>query len=297
MTQAALRQWFYAQLSGVYAQEELQTMYHWCTSEIHGWSRAEVYSRNDEELEETDLNRWKLVTNRLTNSEPIQYIFEKAPFFDFELFVDENVLIPRPETEELVQLLLDENLDKDTRVLDIGTGSGCIALAVKNERSHWRVSGCDISEGVLSIARKNNALLELDVNFFHADASQMETLSDVDLIISNPPYIPIDRKESLETNVLDHEPTFGTIQSRKRSLLLLQSYHPIGTRLRGEEGLFRNTRHGNGRADCGLEIDLVRDHSHCKRPWRKRAICDFGKVIWDQDHILNFERELRSKRD
>ncbi|MDA7744528.1 peptide chain release factor N(5)-glutamine methyltransferase [bacterium] len=206
MTQAALRQWFYAQLSGVYAQGELQTMYHWCTSEIHGWSRAEVYSKSDEELEETDLNRWKLVTNRLTNSEPIQYIFEKAPFFDFELFVDENVLIPRPETEELVQLLLDENLEKDTQVLDIGTGSGCIALAIKNERSHWRVSGCDISEGALSIARKNSALLELDVNFFHADASQMETLSDVDLIISNPPYIPIDSKESLETNVLDHEP-------------------------------------------------------------------------------------------
>lgn len=206
MNHSSFRKWFYSQLTEQYSQAELQTIYYWCTSEIHGWSRAEVYSRNDEELEETDLNRWKLVIKRLVKSEPIQYIFEKAPFFDFELVVDENVLIPRPETEELVQLLLDENFEKDARVFDIGTGSGCIPLAIKNERPQWMVSGCDISEGALSIARKNSVLLELDVTFFHGDASQMEIHSDVDLIISNPPYIPISCRKSLETNVLDYEP-------------------------------------------------------------------------------------------
>jgi release factor glutamine methyltransferase len=120
--------------------------------------------------------------------------------------VDESVLIPRPETEELVQLLLDENSTAKCRVLDIGTGSGCIPLAIKKARPNWMVSACDITEDALKIAMNNSLNLGLDVNFFQADVSNMGELKGVDIIISNPPYIPIDRKETLETNVLDFEP-------------------------------------------------------------------------------------------
>lgn len=206
MTHSALRQWFYAQLSALYLQGELQSMYHWCVKEIHGWSRAEVYTRNDDSVAETDLSKWKLIVERLAKNEPIQYIFQKASFFDFELFVDENVLIPRPETEELVQMLLDENASKELRVLDIGTGSGCIPLALKKARPIWQISGCDISDEALQVARKNSLKLELEVDFFQADVVQLENLDSLDIIISNPPYIPVNRKESLEANVLEHEP-------------------------------------------------------------------------------------------
>jgi len=206
VTHSMLRQRFYATLSPHYLQGELQSLYHWCVQEIHGWSRAEVYSRNEEEVPEPAQGTWESVMARLAEFVPIQYIFNKAPFFDFELYVDENVLIPRPETEELVQLLLDENDGKELGVLDIGTGSGCIPIAIKKARPNWNVSGCDISEGALNVARKNSDLLKLDVDFYHADASNMGELKGVDIIISNPPYIPVDRKETLEQNVLEHEP-------------------------------------------------------------------------------------------
>ena len=206
MTQSELRQWFYAQLSDDFVQGELQSLYHWSVQEIHGWNRSGVYARNEALVNEIDLARWKKVIERLVKNEPIQYIFNKAPFFDFDLFVDDNVLIPRPETEELVQLLLDENDGEELGILDIGTGSGCIPIAIKRAQSHWRVSGCEISEGALNVARKNSERLNLDVEFYHADASKIDHLNGIDIIISNPPYIPLDRLESLEANVADYEP-------------------------------------------------------------------------------------------
>jgi release factor glutamine methyltransferase len=201
-----LRQRFYARLSPFYLQGELQSLYHWSVQEIHGWSRAEVYARNEEEVGESVLSRWESVMERLAKSEPIQYIFNKASFFDLVLYVNESVLIPRPETEELVQLLLDENSAIKCRVLDIGTGSGCIPFAIKKARPNWTVSGCDISEGALEVAKKNGEKLGLDIHFFQADAKDLRSIKDTDIIVSNPPYIPIDRKETLETNVLNYEP-------------------------------------------------------------------------------------------
>lgn len=212
MTQAELRQHFYQQLSAVYFQGELQALYHWCVSEIAGWSRTQAYMHNLEDVPEKEKQRWDMVIGRLGTKEPVQYIFNKAFFFDMELYVDKNVLIPRPETEELVELLLNTYEGQGMlSVADIGTGSGCITLALKKARPGWRVMGCDVSKEALEVAKRNAEQTGVEAEFLHIDITKNGVVlpEGVDIIVSNPPYIPADRKHTLEANVIDFEPTLA----------------------------------------------------------------------------------------
>lgn len=206
MTHAQLRQWFYAQLSSVYLQGELQSMYHWCVREIHEWSRVEAYAHNDDVVEPDKEKRWKSVCEELQDGVPIQYIFGKAPFFDLELSVSPAVLIPRPETEELVCLVLDKHDEKTLTLLDVGTGSGCIPIAVKRERPNWRVIGLDVSAEALKVAEQNAKDHNYDIEWICADVANLTMGQLVDVVVSNPPYIPTDRRNTLESNVVEHEP-------------------------------------------------------------------------------------------
>lgn len=223
MTHEELRQRFYRNLSPHYAQGELQALYHWCVEELEGWSRVEAYGHNSDEVTEDQQKRWDEVCNRLQKHEPVQYIFNRAAFFDMQLYVDSNVLIPRPETEELVQLVLHRFSESKLRVLDIGTGSGCIALALKKARTDWNVSGCDVSIQALEVANRNARTLDLGVGFFEADTTQrIEALEEVDIIISNPPYIPVDREQELEKNVVDFEPHVALFAPREDAFFFFQ---------------------------------------------------------------------------
>ncbi|MEX2597758.1 MAG: peptide chain release factor N(5)-glutamine methyltransferase [Salibacteraceae bacterium] len=207
MNHASLRQYFYSELSAHYLQGELQSLYHWCVLEIEGWNRAQAYLHNDDVVATDRLNRWKEVIAELQNKRPIQYIFNKSTFFDLDLFVDERVLIPRPETEELVEWVLEEESSLDLRVLDVGTGSGCIALALKSARPYWEVSACDVSEDALAVARQNAAKTHLPIRFALCDLRQSNfQLNQVDVVVSNPPYIPNNLNGSLAPNVQNHEP-------------------------------------------------------------------------------------------
>ena len=148
---------------------------------------------------------------RLKSNEPIQYITGNAYFFGENFIVDENVLIPRPETEELVQWILDDNKKENTNILDIATGSGCIAISIKKEQSSANVEALDISEKALEISLKNNSLVNNTVKFQKADA--LNLISDKyfnskkwDVIVSNPPYVKENEKPEIKQNVLDFEP-------------------------------------------------------------------------------------------
>jgi len=209
MDHAELRQHFYRELSPVYLQGELQSLYHWCVREIMGWGRAEVYLHNAEPVPDAVLQRWSEVIARLGRHEPVQYVFGRAYFRDMVLYVDSNVLIPRPETEELVQLVLDTQAGKTGLcVLDIGTGSGCIPLALKRARPGWQLNGCDVSTGALDVAKRNAQNNNLDVDFFFLDLTEKNTQMPLrpEVIVSNPPYIPRSQKSMLDRNVLDYEP-------------------------------------------------------------------------------------------
>ena len=142
---------------------------------------------------------------KLASHIPAQYIIGHAEFFGMQLKVDERVLIPRPETEELVELILSENPEKNLKVIDIGTGSGAIALALAKNRPDWSVTAADISQDALEVATENAKRQDLDLTFIRTDCFS-EISSKYDIIVSNPPYISRSDEVEVGLNVLHSEP-------------------------------------------------------------------------------------------
>ena len=145
------------------------------------------------------------IYTKLANHIPAQYIIGHADFFGMQLKVDERVLIPRPETEELVELILAKNLKDNLKVLDIGTGSGAIALALAKNRLDWSVTASDISEDALELATENANAQNLNLSFIKSDCFS-EISSKYDIIVSNPPYISLADEVEVGLNVLHSEP-------------------------------------------------------------------------------------------
>lgn len=151
------------------------------------------------------------VTKRLLTHEPFQYILGEEAFYGYNFIVNESVLIPRPETELLVEWIIEScsNKSDEFSILDIGTGSGCIPISLNKEIDNAKVSACDISEKAIEVARLNNKNLKAEIDFFILDildVSKWETINKFDIIVSNPPYIPHREKALMEENVLKYEP-------------------------------------------------------------------------------------------
>jgi release factor glutamine methyltransferase len=169
--------------------------------------KTESFSIKQEEL-------FQYYLRELMKYRPVQYVLGEAWFGPFSFFVDENVLIPRPETEELVDWLIKDSTVRDsgTSVLDVGTGSGCIPVYIKKKRNDFKVMGIDISEEALDIANKNSLVNKAEVDLILCDIrdpQQRSKLASVDLIISNPPYIPENQKKFLDKHVRDFEPALA----------------------------------------------------------------------------------------
>lgn len=145
-----------------------------------------------------------LLTRRV-NHEPLQYIEEYVPFYSISLKVDERCLIPRPETEFLIELIKD-NIKSPNKILDVGTGSGCIALMMKSLFPESEVTGIDVSEDAIELAKENAKLNSLDVSFFESNLLENVKEKGHDLIIANLPYIPTENLNELDREVIDYEP-------------------------------------------------------------------------------------------
>ena len=173
--------------------------------ELKSWSLLDFILHQNKEVTESDQKILESIMAQLEDHRSPQYITGTAYFLDLELAVDERVLIPRPETEELVDLVLKENSKADLRVLDIGTGSGAIAISLKSARPDWQVTASDISQGALQLAEENSKLNQVSLDFVESDVFGQIT-GTFDVIISNPPYIAYGDKDEVGMNVLASEP-------------------------------------------------------------------------------------------
>lgn len=179
----------------------------WILAEVLGVKRLDLYMAFDRPLTQAELEQLRPLIKRRAGHEPLQYVTGSTDFYNLNLTLTPDVLIPRPETEELVTMILDvEPVDKPISILDIGTGSGCIALAIKKERPHWKVTAIDNSEKALQIARQNARRHELDVTFHQSSFQLWQTNHKWNVIVSNPPYIHEEEIDELADQVIKFEP-------------------------------------------------------------------------------------------
>lgn len=199
------------QLRPQFGESEASQMTDWIMEHITGSKKTERMVYKNEPISGEEEARLNEYIDRLLKQEPLQYILHESWFCGLRFYVDKDVLIPRPETEELVEWVIANckfPVD-ELKILDIGTGSGCIAVALKRRIRRAEVWACDSSRAALDVAKRNADALGTAVDFIQLDfldKSQWEQLPAFDIIVSNPPYIPLKDKHTIKPNVLEHEP-------------------------------------------------------------------------------------------
>lgn len=235
MTYSDLKQLFLNRLSALYSPNEAESilffyLYYRLEMEKYQWTL-----RREEQLSEVCMQTITADLDRLASGFPVQYLVGKCEFFNCELSLNGKVLIPRPETEELVVEVVNRFQNRSAqRVLDVGTGSGAIALALKRDLPQAEVWATDFSENALECARENAENLKLDVNFLHHDIlnDTIDSLpQDLDILISNPPYIPISEKKNLHRNVKDYEPDSALFVPDSTPLIFYKKIAQVGIEL------------------------------------------------------------------
>lgn len=209
MTLNSYKKWFNEQLQHLYDADEIKSMLTIVAYEVLGLSRVDLVLKDNESLSEAQIVQLNNVLSQLQQEIPIQYIFEKAYFYGYEFKVSPATLIPRRETEELVEWVLSEmnrQPEKKWRVLDIGTGTGCIPISIKKEFPLAEIFAMDISTGALKIAKENAEKLNASVIFIEQNILSTTQLDSYDIIISNPPYVRNLEKAEIKKNVLAYEP-------------------------------------------------------------------------------------------
>ncbi len=215
MTADQFYNYFLKEIKAIYEEREAANIADWVfenVTHLKKWERR----GSSNKLNDEHLSQLKKYLHELLQYKPVQYVLNEAWFYKMKFFVNEDVLIPRPETEELVRCVVDEvrsskynELQEELRILDVGTGSGCIAISIKRELQKCKVTALDVSERALIIAKKNAGELEADIKFIEynfLDESIWHQLGEFDIIVSNPPYIPGKERETLAKNVAEFEP-------------------------------------------------------------------------------------------
>lgn len=200
---------FTNELQGEFPKEEIQSFFNILTESFLKMSRLDVALDPEKKLSETQLDQFGDALLRLKKHEPIQYITGETQFFGLNFKVNKSVLIPRPETEDLVLWILDDFNERkeELKILDIGTGSGCIAVSLAKNLLQAKITAIDISVEAIDTARENAELNQVEIEFKQADILQMTELPEqYDVIVSNPPYVRELEKEDMQRNVLEFEP-------------------------------------------------------------------------------------------
>lgn len=225
---------FKNKLSGLYPEQEIESFFNILSEEYLGLSRINIALNAARIISDDEVAKFQNALVRLQTFEPVQYIIGETEFYGLPFKVNKNTLIPRPETEELVEWMLTEFsesrklgkdfLNKEFEILDIGTGSGCIAISLAKNLPKVNVSAIDVSEEALKIARLNADLNEVEINFLQTDILKAKTLpANYDCIVSNPPYVRELEKEQMLPNVLKYEPEIALFVKDEDPLLFYRA--------------------------------------------------------------------------
>ncbi|MDX9704204.1 MAG: peptide chain release factor N(5)-glutamine methyltransferase [Weeksellaceae bacterium] len=210
MKLAQLRNRYRKELQSIYSENEIDTIFFWVAERITGKSVSILRLALEEEWWEFEEKQTQFLFYliELKSEKPIQYILGETEFYGMRFFVNQSVLIPRPETEELIEWILSENQNSVQTVVDIGTGSGCIPIVLKKYLPNIRIFALDVSEKALETAQNNADYHQTEIEFIQNDFLQMkfENLPEFDIIVSNPPYIAENEKKILQKNVVEFEP-------------------------------------------------------------------------------------------
>ena len=208
-------------LQALYHENEVETFVWLIFEHLLQYSKIEIHFRQNEILEADIDKKINDVISDLQKFKPIQYIFGECEFYNLKLKVDENVLIPRQETEELVRKIIDENKSNSPTILDIGTGSGCIAISLAKNIKNSKVYALDISTNALNISKQNAEINNVTINFINESIFEIQEIENTkfDVIVSNPPYVTENEKQEISANVLDFEPHLALFVENEKPLI------------------------------------------------------------------------------
>ncbi|MFL5762791.1 MAG: peptide chain release factor N(5)-glutamine methyltransferase [Bacteroidia bacterium] len=230
---------FKQELKELYGEAELNTIISWCFEAFLNLNRTQLMLKSDQTVSESELLKFNFAVKDLKQQKPIQYILGEADFYRRKFIVNGHVLIPRPETEELADLIIRENRGKEhLKILDIGTGSGCIAVTLAKELTGSEVLALDISHDAIDVARRNSEKHNAGINYFTADIldPDFSPPAALDIIVSNPPYITVSEKNAMAKNVLDYEPHLALFVAGKDPLLFYRRIADIAIRALRKNG-------------------------------------------------------------
>lgn len=233
------RAFFYEKMSNVYPDYERTGIYSILLEKYLGISRIEAALYAHRTIDELALSQLKKAVKRLEKFEPIQYVIGEAYFKGLRLKVTADTLIPRPETEELVDWIIEDykSVKQPIKAMDIGTGSGCIALALKKEWKESEITAVDISEKALEVAKYNAKSLELSIEFMQMNILDGDLQKEnLDFIVSNPPYVREIEKKEMRSNVLDYEPDLALFVANSDPLLFYRNILEVAQKTVKEEG-------------------------------------------------------------
>jgi len=229
---------FIDKLSTIYDEGEVESFFYLILEKHHQLKRVDLALRQDLFFSDREVQNWNLISEKLKLQIPVQYILGSTHFFGMDFEVNENVLIPRPETEELVEWILGNNLKAETlKILDIGTGSGCIAIALAKNLPNATVFAIDVSEKALLTAKKNAEINNVKVTFLQKNILETSDLEQqFDIIVSNPPYVRILEKAEIKKNVLEFEPHLALFVDDNDALIFYRKIAELAQKNLSENG-------------------------------------------------------------
>jgi len=251
-----LKQKFLGSLSAFYDEREIISLFFQSVQKITGRSKSGLLANPDFTFSAEQESELNIILLRLQAMEPIQYIFGECEFYGLPFYVNPSVLIPRPETEELVEWILSDHSNRNGNLLDIGTGSGCIAITLSHFLKSFSVSAIDISGAALTVAKGNAEKNNCQVQFTQADILKPVTIFEentFDVIVSNPPYVREQEKQQMSDNVLEYEPHLALFVPDDDPLVFYRTIALFGKKRLKENGkLYLEINEGLGEETVNL---------------------------------------------